>query len=284
MPRFKGTPVEDPQRKPRFGGTPMPEGGPTQDNADIVAGGPTRDNAQVSTHNPQYLRDQYNQMPWYQKIPQALDDTARYGTDTATFGGADWLASKLPGGGTLDDERQKTEDARARSTGAATALDIAQIAKAPQLLARGKLGATGLKAIPGILGMGADAGLYTGAQSLGHGADYGDAAADAMKGAAGAVALGSILPGVRGAASIARDTSPLGSGRLANVSRFAHAAHIAAHPFTGLPGLAAHMATGGAGSLTAAALRSRMGQGAQTAMMGAGRSVPAWFDYYTGEQ
>lgn len=70
------------------------------------------------------IRTEYAVMPWYQKAGVAADDVMRIGADSLSFGGADRIASALPGGGSLEEERFRTEAARTRAGGAAIPIDV----------------------------------------------------------------------------------------------------------------------------------------------------------------
>lgn len=225
-------------------------------NPPAPAPGPT---VEAAAKDPQartnMLRQQHAELPWYGQIGQALDDVARFGLDTASFGGADKLASMLPGGGTIQEERQKTADARARSRGASTALDVAQALKSPQILGK-----------TGLFGLGADAALYSGAQSYGHGSTLKEAGQDALLGGGMALGMGGLAPVLRGVAQPLARTSPLRGPMQA----MGHLTHTTTHPTTGIPVLA--------GSLTADAadrlLRSRAGLSAEQLLKLGARTVP----------
>jgi hypothetical protein len=222
-----------------------------------AAPGPTQDKAAADPQaRTEMLREQYNQLPWYEQAMQAADDVARFGLDTASFGGADKLASLLPGGGTIEEERRKTADARARSTGASTAFDVAQAIKAPQVLGKNL----------GLFGLGADAALYSGAQSYGHGSTGEQALKDAALGGGAALTLGGALPALRGVARPVAATSPFRSPYAA----MGHLTHTIANPSTGLPALGTSLA----GDVADRILRTRGAQGLQEILRTTARTVP----------
>ena len=106
---------------------------------------------------PQKLttKQEYDQLPWYQQIPQAADDIVRATANGLTFGFADKLAGYMGGEGTAA-ERAKSADARER---AGLAYDAAQLAGGVRTaLSAGNAGLT-------LLGAGGTAGM-TGAGGL----------------------------------------------------------------------------------------------------------------------
>jgi hypothetical protein len=66
----------------------------------------------------------YNAQPWYGREMTDLGDAVRLAATGATFGGTDWLSS-LAGGGTLEEERAKTQAARDRQSWLGTAVEAA---------------------------------------------------------------------------------------------------------------------------------------------------------------
>lgn len=109
----------------------------------------------LQEQRPLTAKQEYDQLPWYQQIPQAADDIARAVANGITFGFADKLAGYMGGEGTTA-ERAKSADARER---AGLAYDAAQLAGGMRTaLSAGNAGLT-------LLGAGGTAGM-TGAGGL----------------------------------------------------------------------------------------------------------------------
>lgn len=83
--------------------------------------------AQQPAPAPSDHQSQFDQLPWYMKAAQAADDTVRNFANTITMGYADKLASAA-GGTPLEEERQKSSEARERAGSAAIATDILAMA------------------------------------------------------------------------------------------------------------------------------------------------------------
>lgn len=92
--------------------------------------------------------DKFNEMPWWKQGLVAADDTARNIVNGATFGFADKFASYM-GGTPLEEERQKSADARERSGLAGALTEIGGSVATGGLAARAGLTAA---RIPGAVG------------------------------------------------------------------------------------------------------------------------------------
>lgn len=135
----------------------------------------------------------------FQGAGQAADDYVRAITDAATFGGADWLASKLPGGGDLATERAKTAQAYERlgPIMGTVASGIGYAAGPGELKVAEKVASPLVKPLgrwaSGLVGTGVEGTAAGAAGAAGHGGDL----KDVEKGAAVGGALG-VVSGVPG--------------------------------------------------------------------------------------
>jgi hypothetical protein len=152
----------------------------------------------------------YNAQPWYGREMTDLGDAVRLAATGATFGGTDWLSS-LAGGGTLEEERAKTQAARDRQGWLGTAVEAAgSIASIP---------AKGIGLVRNIPAITSASG--TGARAANTAARTGAFAAEgAALGAAGAVGYGN---DVTSGAALGAALGPVGqavgaaAGRVGNL-------------------------------------------------------------------
>lgn len=118
------------------------------------------------------------------KALQALDDMARIGVDTASFGFADPAIGYLTG----ENERAKTQAARERAGWAGTGMDVATAIETAPVALTGKVIGVGKGVLPTIgrwLGYGAEGAGQAALSAVGHGeTDPGKIAEQAATGAA----------------------------------------------------------------------------------------------------
>lgn len=113
------------------------------------------------------VQAEFDAAPWYGKLGQALDDTARLFANGVTFGYADKLAGAT-GDGT-EAERAKSEEARVRAGSAGTAAEIGGAVATPTLLGRAGLSLPGVaSSLSGVTGAAARTGL-AGIEGAGYG-------------------------------------------------------------------------------------------------------------------
>lgn len=121
--------------------------------------------------NVDKVRGEFEQMPWYKKAGTAVDDMLRIASNGATLDARDKYAHLL-GGGTPEEERAKTEEARIRAGSAAPVAEVGG-AMAPAMLMPNVSGAAAarftdpvMKFIAGIAGGGLEGSALGGLQAL----------------------------------------------------------------------------------------------------------------------